>query len=402
MKKVFGSWDNRKFRKSLRKDHRALTSFIPEFSSAFPQHFVRLDSGGCVADNENVIDTQHWLFDHAERLLEQDAGAAIPYLERLLVSSEDRLLRIFCLKNLGLLHLGEGELDEARKYLRAAVELSPRDAVLHHALGQIAATSGNFWLALLEFMEAVYHGRDDEVVGFMRSVAATLRQLQFGETALAILLGAYERNPEDPWVLDSLGRMYESEQRWLDAIEAREHLVEVLESNRFLGPKSPEDARLQIEKLTSRMRAGMRLIEEPEPPRGPFDVQRTSSPAGLHTLVRSLGLREHNSALLSTAEALWARAHYAKLDVHLSVPTLAAAIHWVVERLHWRVPTTLDDLAALYGADSERLRAAVRLVVACLDVELVSMKDAEPTLPPADLQRLQRLQRANSVRRGPR
>lgn len=350
-----------------------------------------------MGDDSNVIDTQNWLFAHAERLLDADAGAAIPYLERLLVSSEDRELRIFCLRNLGALYLGRGELDEAQKYLRAAVKLSPSDPQLHHALGEIAASSGDFWLALIEFMEALYHGRDGDVVGFMRAVAATMRQLEFGATALAILLGAYERNPEDPWVLDSLGRMYEGEQRWLDAIAARESLVDVLESQDPAdSAKSSQSARKQIELLSSRMREGLRLLDGPEPlqQHGPSDVQRTSSPAGLHTLIQALGLRSHHGALLSTAEALWARARYLKLDVHLSVPTLAAAIHWVVERLHWRVPTTLNELAALYAADPDRLPAAVRLVVACLDVQLVPTRDAELALPPAQVERFERLQRA--------
>lgn len=354
-------------------------------------------SGGVKYDEvmaENVIDAQSWLFRHVERLLEEDSDAAIPYLERLLVSSEDRALRIFCLKHLGFLHLAAGEVAEARKYLRAAVELSPKDADLHHALGEIASKSGDFWLALLEFMEAVYHGREGEVVAFMRSVAATMRQLEFGETALAILLGAHERSPDDPWVLESLASMYELQKRWLDAIEARESLVEVLETHRSLGAGKVDEARGQLERLSQRLRDGLRLVEGAEVPRGATGVQRVNSPSGLHTLVQALGLRSHNLALITTAEALWARALYAKLDVHLATPTLAAAIHWVVERLHWRVPTTLDELTTLYGADPERLPAAVRLVAACLDVKLVPIEGAEPALSAADLQRLERLQRA--------
>lgn len=344
--------------------------------------------------DENVINTQEWLFRHAERLLDADSGEAIPYLERLLVSSDDYGLRVFCLKNLGLLYLGRGEVDEARKYLRAAAELAPTDPELHHALGQISAGAGDFWLALLQFMEAVYHGRDGDVVAFMRAVAATMRQLEFGETALAVLLGAYERNPEDPWVLDSLGRMYEAERRWLEAIEARESLVDVLQSQRALEPKSPDAARKQLDALSRRMREGLRLIDGPIESMGPSEVQRTSSPAGLHTLIEALGLRDRHGVLLATAEVLWARARYAKLDVHLTVPTLAAAIHWVVERLHWRVPTTLEQLTALYAAEPDRLPAAVRLVVACLDVQLVPTKESEPVLSPPDALRLEQLQRA--------
>lgn len=342
--------------------------------------------------DENVIDTQAWLFEHTERLLEADAGSAIPYLERLLVSSEEPGLRVFALKNLGLLHVAQGDLGDAKKYLRAAAELAPGDPQLHHALGEIAATNGEFWIALLEFMEAIYHGRDEEVVAFMRSVAATMRQLEFGETALSILLGAYERQPEDPWVLESLARMYESEKRWLEAIAASENLAEALDAHRRLG--AAEDARRRIEDLSARMRRAMLLVDEEHVPTGPSHVQRTQSPAGLHTLVEALGLRSHNQALLATAETLWARALYAKFDVHLNVPTLAAAIHWIVERLHWRVPTTLTDLAALYGADGERLPAAVRLLVACLELQLVPTRDADPGMHPDDLARLEKLQRA--------
>ena len=342
-----------------------------------------------------MVDATRWLFEHVEYLLEREQTAAIPYLEKLLVASAEPEMRIYCLKNLGILYLGVGELYEARRYLKAAVDLSPKDPELHHALGQIAVANGELWLALIEFMAALHNGREDEVVAFMRAVANTMRQLQFGEIAVAVLLGAAERSPEDPWVLDSLARMYESEQRWLDAIAARETLIDVLSKQRELGPTTPVAVRADLERLSARMREGMRLaVHDEEQVQRDFDVQRVHSPAGLHTLVKALGLRDHNLSLLATGEALWARAVAAQLDVHLEVPTLAAAVHWVVERLHWRVPTTLGELAALYGADEERLPAAVRLVVACLDVRLVPTETAKPQLAPDDRQRLEKLQRA--------
>lgn len=340
-----------------------------------------------------VIDAQQWLFRHVELLIREDADAAVPYLERLLVSSQDPELRVYCLKNLGVLAATAGDYKEAQKYLRAAVEIRPADPVLRHTLGEVAVSSGQLWLALVEFMEAVYLGRDGDVVTFLRAVAGTMRQLEFGETALAILLGAQERAPSDPWVLDSLANVYETENRWLDAIEARESLVEVLQQQSAL--EHAEQARAQLESLSQKMRGGIRVISalDPEVARRAADVARTRSPSGLHTLIEALGLRSHHGALLATAEALWARARYANLDVHLTVPTLAAAIHWVVERLHWRVPTTLEELAVLYGAQPDRLPAAVRLVVACLDVRLVPT-DADPVLTPEDLDRLNRLERA--------
>jgi tetratricopeptide (TPR) repeat protein len=353
-----------------------------------------LSQGSSQDDGPRVVDAIRWLFEHVERLLERENASAIPYLERLLVATAEPEMRTYCLKNLGILHLGAGELDEARKYLRAAVELSPSDPELHHSLGKIAIANGQLWLALIEFMEAIHHGRDEEVVAFMRAVASTMRQLQFGEIAVAVLLGAAERSPDDPWVLDSLARMYEAEERWLDAIAARESLVDVLDSQRALGPTTPVAVRADLERLSARMREGMRLTALDEDPDKDFDVQRTSSPAGLHTLVKALGLRDHNFALLATGEALWARAVAGRLDVHLEVNTLAAAVHWVVERLHWRVPTTLEQLAVLYRADADRLPAAVRLVVACLDVRLVPTESLEPELAPDDRERLEKLQRA--------
>jgi tetratricopeptide (TPR) repeat protein len=353
-----------------------------------------LSQGSSQDDEPRVVDATRWLFEHVERLLEREESTAIPYLERLLVATAQPEMRIYCLKNLGVLHLAAGELGEARKYLRAAIDLSPSDPELHHALGKIAIANGQFWLALIEFMEALHHGREEEVVAFMRAVANTMRQLQFGEIAVAVLLGAAERSPDDPWVLDSLARVYEAEERWLDAIAARESLVDVLDQQRALGPTTPVAVRADLERLSARMREGMRLTVDDERPTGDFDVQRTNSPAGLHTLVEALGLRDHNFALLATGEALWARAVAAKLDIHLEVTTLAAAVHWVVERLHWRVPTTLEELAALYRADAERLPAAVRLVVACLDVRLVPTEGPRPELAPDDRDRLEKLQRA--------
>ena len=355
-----------------------------------------------MSQDDNVIRAAQWLFDHAERLIAEDTDAAIPYLERLLISSQDRDLRVYCLKNLGILHLGRGELDEATKYLRSATALCPQDPQLHHALGQVAAESGHFWLALLEFMEALYHGRShDDVVEFMRSVAATMRQLHFGEAGLAVLIGAYERAPHDPFVLDSLARFYESTRRWLDAIEARDNLIEVLEGRQQaltdqgdVRRLEGEAARSALEIVSRRMQREIRLVDETHEAGGLTELSRTNLPTGLHTLVQALGLRSHNLPLLKTAQALWARALHDRFDVHLSIPTLAAAIHWIVERLHWRVPTTLADLSRLYGADAERLPAAVRLLVGCLEVELVPLKTAEGRLEAGELSRLQKVQKA--------
>lgn len=351
--------------------------------------------------DENVIDAAHWLFKHAERLIAEDSDAAIPYLERLVVATQDRELRVFCLKNLGILHMGRGDLDDARKYLRSATALSPRDPELHHALGQVAASSGHFWLALLEFLEALHHGRNrEDVVGYMRSIAATMRQLEFGEIGLSVLIGAYERAPDDPFVLDSLARFYESRQRWLDAIEARDQLIEVLEARRALASEreplmlDDESARRRVQDLSRQLKKELRLVDDTHDHHQPSELARLHFPSGLHTLIQALGLRSHNLPLLKTAEVLWARALDKKFDVHLSIPTLAAAIHWIVERLHWRVPTTMADLGRLYEADLDRLPAAVRLLVACLEVELLPLDAAGGALPRAELERLEKLQKA--------
>lgn len=348
---------------------------------------------------QNIIDARRWLLEHVDRLLESDDGAAIPYLERLLVSSEDSALRAYCLKSLGLLYLGRGERDEARKYLSNAVKLAPTDPQIRHALGEIAASAGNLWLALLEFMEAIHHGRaDDAIVDYMRSVATTLRQLELGEAAIAVLNGAYERKPDDPWVLESIARIHAAESRWLDAIEARDSLLQALEAHRALPederPRLPAKTLERLENLSEKMRSDFTVVNDDYEARGPSGVARRNSPSGLHTLIEALGLRTNNLPLLATAEALWARALHDKFDVHLTIPTLAAAIHWIVERMHWRVPTTLDELAVLYGADSDRLPAAVRLLVACLRLELIPMRDAELMLPAEDLRRLEKLQKA--------
>ncbi len=351
----------------------------------------------------NVVDAERWLLRNAERLIEEDSPEAIGYLERLLVSSGDRELRVYCLKNLGILHLAAGELDEAEKYLRSAAELSPRDPEIRHALGQVAGSAGHFWLALLEFLEALYHGRDRaDVTAFMRSVAATMRQLQFGEAGLAVLIGARERNPQDPAILDTLAKFYESRERWLEAIEARDQLIEVLESRHQLpGPPTPKqlderEARIAVERLTARMKNEMRLASDlgEVEVQVPSELSRIDLPSGLHTLVEALGLKTHNLPLLKTAQALWAQAADRQLDVHLSTSTLAAVIHWIVERLHWRVPTTIHDLARLYDADEERIPAAVRLLVACLEIEIFPTHGAKARLGGPDLDRLRRLQRA--------
>lgn len=350
-------------------------------------------------ESENVVDARDWLVEHVERMLEDDEEAAIPYLERLLVSSDERNLRIFCLKSLGMLYLGRGELDEARKYLKNAAALAPTDPELHHAMGEVEASSGRWWLALVEFLEAVFHGREHEqLAAFMRSVATTMRQLEFGEIALSVMLGAYERAPDDPFVLDALARIYESEDQWLRAIEARDNLVQLLESDRALEGEQRavlgEAARERMRAVSQEMRRQVRVVSDEEDIETPSELLRSNLPSGLHTLVEALGLREHNLPLLATAEALWARALHDRFDVHLSIPTLAAAIHWIVERMHWRVPTTLAELSRLYGADEDRLGAAVRLLVACLELELVPSDEAGLVLTPEQVSRLQRLQKA--------
>lgn len=375
------------------KNQRSLRSSLE--SPAIAVHSVE----EVVVPDDNVINAQAWLLDHVDRLLESEGESAIPYLERLLVSSEEPGIRFYCLKNLGLIYLSRGEVDEARKYLRPASEIIPKDADVHFALGQIATQTGNWWLALTEFMEAVYHGRErEDLVHFMRSVAATMRQLEFGASALSVLLGAHERKPDDPFVLEALATIYEAEARWLDAIEARDSLVEALESHRALDGDRPMEltvaTRERIEQLSRKLRDSFSIVGDANSNLGPSNLSRVNAPSGLHTLVSSLGLRSHNLPLLETAEELWAKALYAKFDVHLSIPTLAAAVHWIVERMHWRIPTPLSDLAQLYGADDDRLPAAVRLLVACLRVELIPTQAAEWALHPDDVQRLQRLQKA--------
>lgn len=370
-------------------------------------------------DPSNVVEAHQWLAEAIEALIaDGEYVEAMRALNRLLAVAGDTPTKLFCYENLGVLAFGAGDVDEAIAAFEHASELSATDPGLSYALGNCAAARGHWWRALLYHLTAVHFARDrvDEAE-FMRAGATAMQQLGFADTALSMFLGALDRSPDNPWILESVSHFYEREGRWFDALDVQEALIDVLASG--LPTRASELAtnpqvdrlirrfvslwtldRGDIEKraraITDRLRSQIGLVRDDAraEPDADMGLMSLNLPAGLHRLVEQLAARERNFLLLSTAQSLWAKARHDRFDVHLTPYTLAAAIQAVSERLHWRVPTTFEKLGRIYGVDADTVQAAARLVAGRYQVQLFPERDLYSGLDPRESRRLVHIQRA--------
>ncbi|MFP4601094.1 MAG: hypothetical protein ACLFVJ_22795 [Persicimonas sp.] len=383
--------------------------------------------------DDNVVDARRWLEQSIESLL--DAGEfvrAISALNRLLAVADTTETKLYCYENLGVIAYREGELEDAYEAFEQAAGLSSTDPGLSYALGHCAGARASWWRALMHYLAAVHHARDrvDEAE-FIRAAAVAMEHLGYSDTALSMFLGALDRSPDNPWILESISKFYEQEGRWFEALDVQEALIDVLADGlpTHLLPESvteradhPSDEHHadnpQIDRLIRRFMAlwtidreaieqrvvaiTERLRSEIGPARDDHSEHAEADaglsplnlPAGLHLLVEQLAGRERNFLLLESAQSLWARARHDRFDIHLTPYKLAAAIQAIVERLHWRVPTAFEELGELYGVEADGIQAAARVLVGRYGVQFIPEQDRYRDLGSSDSRRLVNLQRA--------
>lgn len=371
------------------------------------------------SETSNVVEAHRWLAESIETLIaEGEFVAAMRALSRLRTVASDTPTKLFCYENLGVLAYRAGDVDEARRAFERAAELSSSDPGLLYALGHCAAAKGQWWRALLHYLNAFHNAADlaDEAE-FMRTGAIAMQQLGFPDTALSMFLGALDRSPDNPWILESISHFYENEGRWFEALDVQEALIDVLSdglpSVSSTLAENPQVDRLirrffslwTIERgaveeraraITDRLRAEIGLVRDGDPgaPSADAGLMSLNLPAGLHLLVEQLAAHERNFLLLETAQSLWAKARHDRFDVHLTPYTLAGAIQAVCERLHWRQPASFDTLGRIYGADADIIQAAARLIAGRYEVRFVPEHERYGGLDAAESRRLVNIQRA--------
>ncbi len=373
------------------------------------------------ASSSNVIDSEQWLRDRIEETI---AGAdplqALGYVTRLLEATDETDTKLYCYRVLGLLTFRAGNIGRAREAFQEARELSPESPGVAYALAHCAAARARWWRALLRSLEA-FHLADDLVdeAEFIRVAALAMREIGNPNRALSMLLGALDRAPRNPWILETIGHFYESEKMWLEAIGARDELIDVLSDGITPGSErrpetletpqfyrvfqafaikyeiEPEAIEQRRAEITRRLRDEIGPASEPpseqsrDAPLAPLQL-----PRGLSTLVEQLAAHDRNYRLLKSAQSLWAKARHDRFDLELTPNTLAAAVQWTVERRHWRIPTPIHVLSQIYQVVPETIRAAARLVVGRFGVAFVSLEETAPKLPPGEWSKLEKLQQA--------
>jgi tetratricopeptide (TPR) repeat protein len=254
------------------------------------------------------------------------------------------------------------------------------------------------------FLRAYVEGGQgfDDAPEYLRSVGLALRELNLQELALAVTLGALERDPTRPSVLETLGVQYERMERWVDAIRARDTLIELLKTNlpvqfrqepeldmSVIAPaKAEEDVRAINERLRRQFAV---ILPDDEVSEADYAMSVSNYPPGLHTLVGQLSARQNPDSLLEVAQRLWAVARHDGLGDHLRPEVLAATVQWLAERLTWRLPTSHERLHEAYGVEADQIRAAARLLVSRYDSPLLPISVLAPRLSTSELALLRKL-----------
>lgn len=364
-----------------------------------------------------VIETADWLRERIDALVASgDYVGALSYTERLAAGAGEADVRLYAERHMGFLCLMLDQPDRAREHLLRADAIAPHDPFVNYALGHCAASRGQGWRAVLYFLEATHFAtRARDRAEFMRSAAVALQGVGHGELAHAVLLGALDRDLGNPWILDALAHLYEQEERWLESLDTLDALQKIVASaasamvvhtapsvgqllrNTLLGDPVGEQAlRERAAAINRRLRNHIALVFDSRDREDlePTGLARLNLPNALHILVRELDRHPRSQPLLESAQSLWARAHHERFDVFLTANTLAAAIHWLVERLHWRVPTSLQTLANLYTVDPETVTASARIVAERFETRFLPSHAARSGLNALESERLERIQRA--------
>lgn len=340
-----------------------------------------------------VIDASQWLAKRVDGLIEaQKFEEAIGYLRMLFLGTADEEERRQSATYLGYLYLLVKDLDASRTWLEKAQELATgEDPHIKYALGYVAMGEGAYGMATVHFLEAFVEATQaHDEAEFLRSAALSLMQeVGPGAPVAAMLLGALDRDVGNPWVLDALVGVYAADQRWLESLEALSILAEVVQRaaqsmvvyrapttsqllrNRLIGRAAqPEELHRRAREINEGVRRQFEVVLDARQRRGATGLTPLRFPEALSRLVKVLEERPRGVELVEAAQSLWARACFEGFEEILGPMRLAAAIHLLVERLHWREPSSPSWVAAVYGESRSSLEAAARVVAGRLKLRL--------------------------------
>lgn len=129
--------------------------------------------------------------------------------------------------NLGLIHQGRGELDEARSRFQRAIEIDPEELDAHFQLGRIARAEGRLPDAIKHFEQVVARDRTHAQHEIWREIGATYiaaGQYSDGRDALETFLDQRQSDPEGLYLmgraLAGLGHQREAAASMQACIEA--------------------------------------------------------------------------------------------------------------------------------------------------------------------------------------
>lgn len=129
--------------------------------------------------------------------------------------------------NLGLIHQGRGELDEARERFQRAVEIDPEELDAHYQLGRISRAQGRLPDAIKHFEQVVAADRTHAQHEIWREIGATYvtaGQYSDGRDALETFLDQRQSDPEGLYLmgraLAGLGHQREAAASMQACIEA--------------------------------------------------------------------------------------------------------------------------------------------------------------------------------------
>ncbi len=351
----------------------------------------------------NVVDSIDWLLAKADALMARRDPAAETYWTRLLDEPAlDEVTRTHVYTQLAVSLFRRGAIDEAEATFTAALELGAAPAFISYARGHCALAKRSN-LAVLQFLRAFVDSHDpSDEPEYLRSLSVALRDLGLHEAALVVLLGALERAPNQPSIIEALGVQYERMERWVEAIAARDDLIELLKSNLpvHFGNESaldttsiaPSKAKDDVRAISDRLRrAFMIVLPDDEYQEDDQALSLTTHPAGLHTLVSHLAARKNPEPLLQVAARLWALARHDGLEEHLSPYVIAATIQWLTERATWRVRTSDEALKAAYGVEADQIRASARLLLSRFDTPILPTQRLVGMLPTQEGREVERL-----------
>lgn len=319
----------------------------------------------------------------------QQFDEALRYLRRLALKVTDENQKRQCAIYLGYLYLVDGDLERSRRWLQKAQEHGPDNPHLNYALGHVEAQKGDPSRAGVRFLEAFVEAESaHDEAEFLRCAAlALMTKLGPGAPVAGMLLGALDRDLGNPWILDALARVYAADQRWMESLEALSTLAGVVRDaaesmvvyraptarqllrNRLMGqPARPEELRERARAINEAIRDQFEVVLDARHRRGPTGLAPLRFPPALSRLVRILEWPDRGVELVERAQQLWARATAEGFDEMLGPARLAASIQVLVERLCWRVPTPLCEVARLHGASAGAVPAAARVIAGRLEL----------------------------------